>query len=870
MTSKKRIIRMSNTTVRIVLTACIFLIALSAHAQKEITGTVVEKSTGEAVVGANVMLKNADGKIVKFTVTGTDGGFHIKMPTQSEGMSIQASMLGMKTCVKTISEKTDNITLQMEEEIKKLKEIVVKSERIRENGDTLTYRVSGFAQKQDRTIGDVLRRMPGIDVAANGKIQYQGTDINRFYIEGSDMLGGKYGIATNGISHDDIGAVEVMENHQPMQVLQGLSFSDKAAINLKLKDKAKATWLLSGHIGGGSGSSPEKALWDGDLMLMAVMSDYQTITTMKANNTGTDLRQQLTDFFAERRNTETGDYLSVQLPSAPNLKAEHTTFNRSQMISSSHLWKVKTNEIKAQVDYYNHRATATTSSVYTYLLNNAEKVIAEERNGTEHGNRLTGDFSFEANKKNYYLKNTFKTELDWDDTDTKMDGTLSNSQSAKTPDYYISNRLKLIKRMGGKHLFTLTSVNEWESKPQNLSVSYQDKKNLSQRISGMAFYTDEKIAYGFHLKGLTMSLEGGINGFLRNMSSELYMDKEYTDGNNITTNYLSLYVTPKLEYAFKKIGITLEYPFNCTWYKFSRSIANRTEYFHSPSLNIRWKPVTELSLSVTGNIGRSPINLRDIHDGAILSDYRTVTLGVEDFYINTDKRVSARIQYRNIMKGFFANVFAAKSWNSTPYKTVQYFVDDFILNSYESSTSHTQSLNIIGNASKMLNFMQGSIGINGRYTRLSGNILSENIPTTYHNSSWNIGGRINGKFANLIFLSYKFNFNRSQLAVNDKNNRVTDRYTHGINITVSPTDALFWETEGEYYRNEESEDHYNNIFLLDTKLTWKISKHIEITASVCNIMNRKKYTYTTYNSLYSMESVKYLRGRECMLTIYLK
>ena len=52
------------------------------------------------------------------------------------------------------------------------------------NCSTITYNVGSFAQKQDKTIGDVLKRMPGIDVANNGKIQYQGTDINKFYIEG--------------------------------------------------------------------------------------------------------------------------------------------------------------------------------------------------------------------------------------------------------------------------------------------------------------------------------------------------------------------------------------------------------------------------------------------------------------------------------------------------------------------------------------------------------------------------------------------------------------------------------------------------------------------------------------------------------------
>lgn len=90
--------------------------------------------------------------------------------------------------------------------------------------------------------------MPGIDVRSDGRIQYQGQDINKFYIEGSDLLGGKYGVATNGISYDDVGAVDIMENHQPMQVLSGISFSEQAGINLRLKTSRKVRGLPMGML----------------------------------------------------------------------------------------------------------------------------------------------------------------------------------------------------------------------------------------------------------------------------------------------------------------------------------------------------------------------------------------------------------------------------------------------------------------------------------------------------------------------------------------------------------------------------------------------------------------------------------------------
>lgn len=855
---------------RIICILSFLLMTCSAFAQKEVTGRLTDKQTGEALVGANVMVKNVEGKLVKFATTREDGTFLIKLSAWSKGMTIHVSMVGMKTYTAPLLEETGKLEIRMEEDTQELKEVIVKAGRIRENGDTITYRVSGFAQKQDRSIGDVLQRMPGIDVASNGKIQYQGVDINKFYIEGSDLLGGKYGIATNGISHDAIGAVEVLENHQPMQVLSGLSFSDQAAINLKLKDKAKATWLLNGHIGGGWSNQPKEGLWNGEAFLMAFMANYQTITTVKSNNTGMDLRNQVIDFLSGGRGTNLGDYFSVQLPSTPNLSRDRTTFNRSWMLSSSHLWKVKKGEMKAQIDYYNHRATASSASTSTYYLDNGEKMIRESREGTEHGKQLTGKFIIEANEKTHYLNNTLQTELNWDDIRTSMTGTLPNSQYAKIPDYYVANRLQVIKRFGGKHLVTFSSVNEWESKPQRLSVEYPDESRFSQRISNHAFYTNERASYGFYLKGFNLSLEGGIQGYMRDMESNL---EDAINGNTIgdvTTNYLSLYASPKLEYAFKKVELTLQYPFNYTLYKFNGRIGNQSEYFHSPSLKVRWSPNPRFSVTVTGGLGRSPMSLQNIHDEAILSDYRTFTQGVEDFYTNSRKQVSGRVQYRDTPRGFFANAILMKSWSNTPYKTSQHFVDDFIFHSYEASPSRSQSLNIMGNVSKTLDFMRGSIAVNGGYSRMANNMVSENVPTLYHNTTWNLGGRINGSLSNYVYWSYNIKYSNSQLSMNREEMQNLDRYTHSFSLNISPIDVLSWETEGEYYRNEVAEGNYKNLFLLDTKLTWQISKRMELMASVNNLFNRKEYTYTTYNNLSSIESTRYLRGREFMFTIYLK
>ena len=42
-----------------------------------------------------------------------------------------------------------------------------------------------------------------------------------------------------------------------------------------------------------------------------------------------------------------------------------------------------------------------------------------------------------------------------------------------------------------------------------------------QHISDHAFYTHESAAYAFNIKGVTLSLEGGIKGYFRSMDSQL-------------------------------------------------------------------------------------------------------------------------------------------------------------------------------------------------------------------------------------------------------------------------------------------------------------------------------------------------------------
>lgn len=115
----------------------------------------------------------------------------------------------------------------------KLKEVVVKAKKVRQVGDTISYAASSYISKNDKVLEDLLRKMPGIEITGDGQIKYNGQWVNEFYIEGADMLGDNYGLATKNIDAQAIGSVQIMENHQDVKLLQGTKRGNAPAMNIK-------------------------------------------------------------------------------------------------------------------------------------------------------------------------------------------------------------------------------------------------------------------------------------------------------------------------------------------------------------------------------------------------------------------------------------------------------------------------------------------------------------------------------------------------------------------------------------------------------------------------------------------------------------
>lgn len=228
-----------------------------------------------------------------------------------------------------------------------------------------------------------------------------------------------------------------------------------------------------------------------------------------------------------------------------------------------------------------------------------------------------------------------------------------------------------------------------------------------QNIRDHAFSTHESASYAFSLKGITVSLEGGVKGYFRKLHTSLPDMPEIIPGetsNVLNTNNLTVYATPKFEYWVNRINITLNAPVSYAHYNFDKAIANRNEVYFSPSLSMNWKPNNRISMTLRGGSGRSPMDLNMIQPGLIMTNYRSFKSGVDNFYTSTSQRVSGSITYKHTPKGLFGNAYVMQSWSHMPYTMAQQLYGDYVVYSYIPAKSDGKMFMASGNVGKTLDF----------------------------------------------------------------------------------------------------------------------------------------------------------------------
>ncbi|MDZ7936071.1 MAG: carboxypeptidase-like regulatory domain-containing protein [Emticicia sp.] len=207
------------------------------------TGKVSDKTQNKALSNAIITANKLNTETtIGFGMSKPSGQYEIKANSNADSLTLIIKMLGYATQRINIPNKSQTINFELEESSIELKEVKVRPDPIKKYGDTLSYAVSAFKDKNDRVIADIIKKLPGVEVTQSGQILYQGEPINKYYIEGMDLLEGRYKLANENLNVEAVTNVEILENHQPVRMLNGVVHSEKAALNIKLKKKHHHNW----------------------------------------------------------------------------------------------------------------------------------------------------------------------------------------------------------------------------------------------------------------------------------------------------------------------------------------------------------------------------------------------------------------------------------------------------------------------------------------------------------------------------------------------------------------------------------------------------------------------------------------------------
>lgn len=845
------------------ITLCLLILLVQSICAQRIVEGVVTDVGGHPVSAA--IIKTVDAitkKTLHFCQTDAKGKFAI---TAQEGNILSISAISYKKQELKVSMDMPAQHITLEEDIKTLSEITVKAKPIKIKGDTIQYLLTTYKKAGDRTLGDVLAHVPGFAVnKENGEIQCEGKSISNFYIEGMNLMGGKYGLATKSLPQDDVATVEVMKHHQPIRVLDDFTYSDDNAINIRMKQGAKAHWMTT--YSGGVGLKSHGGLWNFETFAMRLKPSFQAILTYKTNNTGKNIRKE-TDKLLSFDELQSPLTAMITLPSPSLLLLKgRSFFNRSHAVSLNALQRIDENsQVSVQVTFANDRNEATSLRHSDFYSNKGIKTIENRKQYLEKSNDLFAKIKYENNAKNHYLKNELSGDFSWNKQWLNEQGTNPHKMMGNLPIYTLKDNFSIMKKYG-KRLVTLQSKNIMDVRPQQLYVD-----SLVQSMNQHYYETDTDVRGSFRIGRFILSGQIGVNAGEHRFASDLIGVPDsiglLMGKSNFT--FARFYATPSVEYIVRDLDFMLSGDMSYNHYKYSLDNGD-SKYLLSPNLRIRWKATATWTFSADASINSMQINVAQFYPTLVLQDYQYMSKGLSYYNLSKEKSLGVGAVYSDALKGSSIRLRITRSFGTSPYTPTQDYVGNYIIESLTPESTKYNSWSMFLMGSQGIGFLKGKLNVNALYNAMNSYMVQNRQRMPYDTKNLKITSDLDIGLIKGVDVTYKltYGFHQMKMPAFGKTSNLNS-WKHEGSLRMPLCKILSLEALTEYYHNEVAQKKFKDMFFQDITLIFK-AKHFDLSLAWNNVFNHKNYSYGINNTLSSSFSNQNIRGRELMLSFYYK
>ncbi len=870
----------------IIVQLLILFLPFNIWSQTRIYGKVFSKQN-KALESAIVSI-NEPGKekIIAYEITDSEGNFQLVFSSSSKFIILKVRMMGYRMITDTLQNKSQTKEYFLSEKDFKLKEVVVKIPPVTQRGDTISYKVSAFAKQNDRTIADVLDKMPGIEVLPNGQILYQGKPINKYYINGLDLLGGKYKLANDNLPYEEVSRVEVLENHQPVKILDSLIYSDQAAINIKLKKK----YTFTGQAWCGAGFSP--LLREINFTPMLFAKNRQVLFSGQSNNTGDDYRNQLNVLTSQdlmlqvEEERERESQLGIISPASPGFSKKRWFDNDSQLLSFHFLQKMrKDKELKLNASYlYNDIKEA--ANIFTRFYTSEEVWSLQEiLSNRFYNNTFQSELGIKKNTKKQYFINVLKFRNDWNESKGNI---ISDEKVINQNESYnmlsVSNHYKTIFSFG-KQLVTFGSDIRYLHKPENLIVTPgvfkeilnegNEYEQVYQYLKLNTFYSDNYIDFTKAIGSFVLSPKIGFKIKSNNFKSYLTIDNGNVESqlsNHTNENQEDGYGHFTLQYKTHNWRARLYGKADYSRYFRSNLIDNaeqkRYKPFFSSGLGITyyitsfWKSITSFSQAKQWD------DFSQSNNAYILENYRNLFKTNIPLSTISRQNFSQVFSYRNPLLLLFLRTSYMYRVSSNQYLYQTEISPEGAMELQAVKYPHKKKNHYLtGDISKYFPAIKTTFHLQINFSEQKYPQVINEIPEEITNYIMQYFTKINWDINQKFDFFYKASFTdyKTEVSGNELSGINTSSHLMQLSFSTHKKHSFIFDLE---YRNDKGSSIKRSALFSD--FTYRFSfpkKKWDFEIQWRNITNRKLYTNMVYDAFSYKETVIDLRPSQILFKV---
>jgi hypothetical protein len=494
----------------IILITLLFISSLSFSQTIKLEGIITDsKNVGLEMV--NVMAVNKATKgMDSYAITNDKGKYLLDLKVNTT-YTISVSFLGMQsTQVEIVTANSNinkNITLQ--EGAFELDGVeIVREMPVSIKGDTIVYNADSFKSGTERKLEDVLKKLPGVEVNADGEIEVEGKKVSKLMVEGKDFFDGDTKLGVKNIPADAIDKIQVLRNYNENSILKGVENNqDNVAMNIKLKSGKKNFWFGDMTAGIGVGMLDSRYLINPKMFYYSPKYSINLITNF--NNIG-ELPLTIQDY-----NKLTGGFRGLTSKGGSSFNVSSNDLGIS-MMRNNRAKEIETQFGAANFSYSVNKVwtlsgfgiiSSSLTDLETASQTNIFKPNSSEIQFTENSKELTHQ---KSNLGMFKLSSSYKPSTDFQfdyDVLTKLSKQQENAPLV---------RESIINNTYATETINTSKNQEPISVNQNLSLFYTlNEKNIFA-VEMQHLYQEEDPFYNANLKSKPFDLIGYNSGQQRN------------------------------------------------------------------------------------------------------------------------------------------------------------------------------------------------------------------------------------------------------------------------------------------------------------------------------------------------------------------